>query len=255
MKKTTKRTEGDRLGERIFSALKQRKDVLGIVLAGSRAVGAGDEFSDFDIHVLLSRTNSLKNEIENVFKNVDGVLFSFEPHFLSDFVVFYLGDGHKFDICFYHEHSQLAKITDKRVRIIKDTVEGDLKRVLGDRKLDVSPSSIKEKFLGLALADLFAVARECFRRDLFKARFNLDEAREMIANYINYEKGHFRTGFDKFSSLSPKPINKLMEKSLKGNDTFEGIRIAALRLVAAIEKLKFFDKKAIRVVKSRLTDK
>ncbi len=247
-----KKNKSDCLGEKILLALKQRDDVSGIVLAGSRAMGPSDEFSDFDIHILLSENATLKKEIDGVFGAIAPVLFRFEPHFLSDFVVFYLGDGCKFDVCFYSDHNQLARITDKRVKVVKETINGNLGRVLGSRQPEVAPGGLKEKFLGLALADLLAVARESYRKNIFKARFNLDEAREMIANYINYDNGHFRTGFDKFPNFASNLVVGSMEKSLRNNNSIKGIKIAALELLSVIETWDIFRKKTIKIVRKRL---
>ena len=104
----------------------------------------------------------------------------------------------------------------------------------------------------MALADIWALRREVYRKDIFEARDNLDDARKCIAAYINLSQGHNFFGFDKFSSFIDEFLWCEMRLSLQNNDSFMGIIEVGLRLLNVVATFEFFENEVINITRKEL---
>ena len=104
----------------------------------------------------------------------------------------------------------------------------------------------------MALADLIAVPREIFRRNIYEARANLDDARKHIAIYINLINNDRYHNFNNFNRYLTQKQLHVFQESLKNNDEYSGILESALSLLSIIKGMKEYRIGLIKTVEEYL---
>jgi predicted nucleotidyltransferase len=174
------------LAATLLEELECQQDILGIFLSGSTANGGRDKYSDIDISLIVENRSAFKARLPLIVgRNVD-ILFSFEPDFLlPDFFIFYLRAGYKLDFYLFNPKDSLQTSFSEQAFILKDTNNLLASKRASWLKRPIQ-RGLKEKYLSMALADIWAIRREIHRKNIFEARYNLDDARQCIATYVSY---------------------------------------------------------------------
>lgn len=237
----------------LVKTIRQNPDVLGIFLSGSTASGGRDRFSDVDLNVITRNKSVFKENLPELISDIAPLLFSLEPDFLlPDFFIFYMQAGYKFDVYVYGPADHLPHSFSDDAVIVLDR-ENHLAGLKARWKKQTIPIGLKEKYLAMAMADLWAIRREVYRRDLYEARYNLDDARQCIATYVNLSHSHPYFGFDKFSSFLDFQLEQEISRSLQNNHSLVGILRASLCLLGVIESFNFFEKKVTNTTRRELS--
>ncbi len=244
--------QANQLAASLVDRLTTEQDLLGLFLSGSTARGGRDRYSDVDISVVIEHKERFKTRLPRLMHEISPLLFGFEPEFLlPDFYIFYLEGGYKFDFYMYGPDDSLSWSFSRQAVIVLDTDNRLAAAQAGWIKKPV-PAGLKEKYLHMALADLWALRREAYRRDLFEARDNLDDARRCIATYINLTHDHIYFGFDRFETYLDPFLRTEMKRSLQNNDSFQGILQAGLSLLKIIGAFEVFEPQVIEVTRREL---
>lgn len=235
----------NQLATSLIHTLIKERDILGLFLSGSTARGGRDRYSDVDISLVVQHKERFKKQLPHLMQTVSPLLFGFEPHFLlPDFYIFYLKAGYKFDFYIYGPEDSLGWSFSQQAVVVLDT-DNRLAAAQAEWTKKPPPEGLDEKYLMMALADLWALRREIHRRDLFEARDNLDDARRCIATYINLTHDHAYFGYDQFDTYLDAALISEMKRSLQDNDSFQGMIQAGLSLLKVIASLHVFDREII----------
>lgn len=245
--------EPNNLAQKIIDTFKKENDVLAIFLSGSTIKGGTDIFSDVDINLVVKDSTKFKNKLIDFLSTITDLKFYFTPPNLNYILVCYLANLYKFDFGVY-EKEQIpdnipteAIIQDKLALLQSKNQKSNLSTI-------ANYDDLAKKYVYLAIADIIAVSREIYRKDIFEARANLDEARSSIATYINLKNHNLYFGFDQFEKLVSKEIRRYFVDSLKDNDNFKGTLCAAVCLIKIIKILDLVEAELIESIEKRLFD-
>lgn len=239
------------LTAKLVKKLSAHPDIEIVFLSGSTVYGGRDEYSDIDINIVVSNPEEFKPTLCSLISEVEEIKHSFCPPRLDNIYVFYFKNLEKIDIGLYSIEDYLSgrHALPPNEAIIKNTLGS---KVTLTEEEYFPDESFQNKYLSLALADLIAIPREIYRKNIFEARANLDESRSMIATYINIQNSVVYFGYNDFISFANKDQQALFIESLKKNGSYEGILVAALNLLRIIDSTKVFDTTVIELVEKRL---
>jgi predicted nucleotidyltransferase len=240
------------IASRLIEEFSKNEEIKVIFVSGSTIRGGTDVYSDIDINIVVSNPETFQQEFIAFVKSIEPVSLTFSPPGLSHIHVFYFGDLEKIDIGIYSVEQFMSgtHISPSEESIIKNTL-GTVKQQ-ESRKSD-SDSELQLKYLSLALADLIAIPREVYRKNIFEARANLDEARSMIATYLNINNSVIYFGYNDFIQFTNPDQEKLFHISLKRNGSFKGILEAAQALLQIIATTNQIESSVIRNVAAKIT--
>jgi len=231
----------------IINSLMANESVEAIFLSGSTATGGTDEFSDIDINIVVQQPQAVKDDILRLIQKYYKIAYAFTPPHLNNILVIYLNDLTKIDIGVY----STEEITSKKLHIQnKDIVIKGSVPEIQTTKNTVSQEGFT--YLAMALADLIAVPREIFRRNIYEARANLDDARKHIAIYINLINNDRYHNFNNFNRYLTQKQLHVFQESLKNNDEYSGILESALSLLSIIKGMKEYRIGLIKTVEEYL---
>lgn len=238
----------------VIASLSKLDGLVGIFTYGSTSYGGRDRFSDIDVGIVVRGKDKLRKELPVIIRRTVKTIFLFEPRFsefMEDLYLFYFEGGYKFDVVVYEKSDSLLVENLNETKIIIDR-QGHLINIIREKPRSKIDQSLKERYLALALADIFAVAREVYRKDIFEARFNLDEARNCITTYINLSNQYDCFHPDRFHEYIHPEILQEIRQSLLQNDTLSGITRGATKLLHSLELLAPFHLEAFTEARKRL---
>lgn len=215
-----------------------------IFVSGSTSKGGNDDYSDVDINVVTENKEKFEEQLFRLLEShpTQNVILKFTPPSLPEILVLYFQGFAKFDFGIYSK----AQILNKNLKLSQAEVITDKNGIF---KLDEEPTnhfSIPgDNYISMAFADLIAIPREVTRNNIFEARANLDEARSLIATYLNLTNGVIYFGYADFINFANDQIKELIHKSLFNNDNPEGILDASVNLLKAIDTLNVFPAETI----------
>jgi predicted nucleotidyltransferase len=251
MNKFHKSNRHNELATKLISRLSENTEVLTIFVSGSTITGGRDEYSDVDINIVVRNPEEFKKTIVSIANEIDTVTHHFCPPRLDFIYVLYFKNLEKIDIGIYSEEEFLSEqhVAPDEKAVIKNTIEKTKQKSVSQTPAD---SSFQNKFLALALADIIAIPREVYRRNIFEARSNLDESRSMIATYLNIQNSIIYFGFNDFINFANPKQKELFISSLKKNGSYKGILTAARKLLKVIATTGVYKESLIKLVDTRI---
>lgn len=220
------------IAKKIVKWYKNDRDVLAIFLSGSTIKGGTDIYSDIDINFIVHHKQDFQKKLLDTIGKIAKLQFYFIPPKLNHILVCYFEDLYKFDFAIYEKDKSLPIINSDAIIIDKLEI---LPKNNQSSCVTINNNNLTEKYLFLALADIIAISREVYRKDLFEARVNLDEARSALATYINLKNHNCYFGYDQFRKYISEQDYQLFTDSLKCNHDLKGILNAAISLLTIIK--------------------
>ena len=183
----------DNLLENVLKDLTSDSDVLAIYQAGSLARGNFDNYSDIDIHTIVTpekKAEYIKNK-QNRAGNWGEVLFFEDSHPFSPFVVTHYDCFIKVDSWYHTPEEVVPSIWLKGYKVLYDP-NNIISKVIEDSSFKVyKPSSDEVIFWrGKLFAFIHETYRAVMRGELYYALSNLDRVRWLIASgwYMEMEQ-------------------------------------------------------------------
>lgn len=240
------------IASHLVEEFSKNEDIKVIFVSGSTIHGGADIYSDVDINIVVPNPETFAQDFVAFVKSIERVSLTFSPPGLSHIHVFYFDNLEKVDIGIYSVEQFMSgtHISPSEESIIKNTL-GTVKAK--ESKKGDSDSKLQLKYLSLALADLIAIPREVYRKNIFEARANLDEARSMIATYLNINNSVIYFGYNDFIQFTDPDQEKLFHISLKRNGSYKGILEAAQALLQIIATTNQIEPSLIRNVAGKIT--